>query len=519
MRTPTVAVLAAACLLPAAAWAAGVDAERFVAIVEEGREQWQTPGIAVALVENGEVELLQGFGNSGAGGPPVDEHTLFANASTTKAMVAAGILMLADDGRLSLDDRVIEHLPEVHFHDEALTQQVTIRDLLAHRTGLPRTDFWTFRQRMPLEEQIRRLRLVEPAAGPRARLLYQNTMYELAGLVITRLSGEPWFEFLERRLWRPIGMHDTYGLRGRIPASRNHVLPHAVVDGEVRRVPWDLPVDRDDAAGSAWSSVHDMALWAQFLLNDGVTADGARVISAEGMAAMFEPQQLAHEDDFYPTVELTRPHWRSYGLGWFQQDFQGRKIDFHTGSLDGLTAIVGLDRGRRSAVIVLQNLDASELRHALLWEAMDLDPPENRRNWLREVRELYARRAQEDDEEWQALAAARLDDTRTSLELPAYFGVYRNDILGDVEFAARGGNADVAVPARAEHAGPVLRTGMYEYEMSHWHLDTFAVNYVTWRHATFATFAVDESGRVASVEIFDHVFDRVEAGSGDPADD
>ncbi|HZW58998.1 MAG TPA: serine hydrolase, partial [Woeseiaceae bacterium] len=389
----------------------------------------------------------------------------------------------------------IDYIPELHFASEVLTQQVRIRDLLAHRTGLPSTDFWTFRQLTPLAEQVRRLRLVDAESAPRSRLIYQNTMYELAGLIIERVSGQRWDEFLRRRLWQPIGMHETYGTRGDIPPNRVHVRPHAEVAGHIRDIPWDLPADRADAAGSVWSSIHDMAKWARFLLAGGVTGDGTRLISQAGIEAMFEPQQLASPDDFYPTVALTAPHWRSYGLGWFQQDFQGRKIDFHTGSLDGLHAIIGLDRGKDRAVIVMANLDGSELRHALLWEVMDRENGARRRDWLRDVYDLYAARAADRSAEWAATVEARLADTTPSLPLDAYLGSYDNAVLGSIEFERRDGKLE-------------LRTGMYRYEVSHWHLDTFLVDYLTWPHGVFMSFSIDGEGKVSAMNVFDGEFLR-----------
>jgi len=175
------------------------------------------PGLGVAVVEDGRTVYARGFGRTAlARGAPVDTDTFFINASTTKAMVAAGLLLLVDEDRLGLDDPVIDHVPEIHFGDPALTPQVTIRDLLTHRTGLPSTDFWTFNQGMPLVEQLPRLRAVAPVASPRSRKIYQNTMYELAGLVIERVSGMPWQDFLAERLWRPIGMR-TVGTRDDLP--------------------------------------------------------------------------------------------------------------------------------------------------------------------------------------------------------------------------------------------------------------------------------------------------------------
>ncbi|MGB5245412.1 MAG: serine hydrolase [Woeseia sp.] len=496
----------------AAAHAAVSAEESFAEKVLQGMTLWQVPGMAVAVIENGETVFQQGFGAVTPGGANVDIHTLFANASTTKAMVVAGLLMLADEERLTLDDPVIRHLPELHFHPGIHSGAVTIRDLLAHRTGLPGTDDWTFHQRFPLAEQIRRMPTVAPEAGPRERLIYQNTMYELAGLIIERVSGKPWHEFLKERLWQPLGMQETYGRRGDIPRAKKHVLAHSLRSDKVQSVPFDLLAEDADAAGSAWSSIHDMTLWASFLLNGGVTASGGRLVSEAGMAQMFEPQQLSNEDDFYPTVALTKPQWRTYALGWFQQDFAGRRIDFHTGSLDGLTAIIGLDRAAKRAVVVMQNMGRAELRHALLWETMDRSPADERRDWLREVFDLYTARTAEGDAEWQAIAEGRLVNTRPSLPLTDYLGKYTNDYFGEIEFAAEsaGSNAGVPVPARPEHRGPVLRGGMYEYEASHWHLDTFLVDYQNWRHGTFAEFQIGPDGKIATLTVFGHVFEKLD---------
>ena len=483
--------------LPAFGQAAGVDAERLAGIIRDGMAQWRVPGMAVAVIDDHEVVLRRGFGSTATeGGRRVDEHTLFANASTTKAMVVAGILMLADEGRLTLDDPVIRHIPELHFHPSIVTGNVTIRDLLAHRTGLPSTDYWAFTTLIPFEEQVRRLRLVEPVAGPRERLIYQNTMYEIAGLIIERVTGQRWDRYLSERLWKPIGMRETYGARDQIPARSSYVLPHDYLDGDVKQVPWDWPADFADAAGSAWTSIHDMSLWASFLLRGGVTADGERLISEQGIGAMFEPQQLAAPDDFYPTVELTRPSWRSYGLGWFQQDFQGRKIDFHTGSLSGLVAIIGLDRAAGRAVIVFDNRDHAELRHAILWEVMDNDPATERRDWNQDTYELYAARDKDREAEWADTVAARLTDTRPALPLDAYAGTYSDDVVGDIIVEYRDGML-------------AARSGIREYMLSHWQLDTFLVKRPDWRYGQFATFVIGTDGAVAALEFIGHGFERL----------
>jgi len=486
-----------AVLLAIAPVAGAIDDARLSGFTERGMELWHVPGMSVAVVTKDKVLFQRGFGQTAVeNGRTVDEHTLFAIASTTKAMVVAGILMLADEEKLSLDDPIVKHIPELHFKNPSLSGQLMVRDLLAHRTGMPSTDFWGFFQNMSLEEQIERMQKVPEEAPVRTRLIYQNTMFEIAGLLIERLSGQHWYEFLHQRLWQPIGMQETFASRAQIGAGQSHVTPYFYYQDRLVVADWDIPADYADAAGSVWSSIHDMSLWAQFLLRDGVTASGDRLISEAGMKQMFEPQQLAAPDDFYPTVELTKPHWRTYGLAWFQQDFEGRKIDFHTGSLSGLIAIIGLDRTNDKAVIVLGNRDHAEMRHALLWEVMDDSTPDKRRDWNQEVFQLYAERQRKAAEQWQDIQAKRLKHTKPALPKKAYAGLYRHPAWGDLRVEVSG-------------SGLRLETTLIEFGMSHWHLDTFLLEHYPWDMREFASFNIDPEGSISSLTVFGEKFERV----------
>lgn len=490
--------LLAMMLIVASSDSASARYDRLADFVGRGMELWQVPGMAVAVVSGNEVLFQMGFGTTAThNGRKIGEHTLFANASTTKAMVAAGMLLLADEGKLSLDDTVIRHIPELHFNDPLITGQVTLRDLLAHRTGLPSTDIWTFLQQMPLDEQIRRLGSVPAAAPLRTRHIYQNTMFEVTGLVIERVSGKRWDDFLRERLWQPIGMGETFGSRGQIPNDMSHVLPYHLSEGEATLAEWDLPADLADAAGSVWSSIHDMGLWAQFLLRGGVTESGERLISEDSIEEMFRPQKLIAAEDFYPTFELTEPNWMSYGLGWFQQDFQGRKIDFHTGSLSGLIAIIGLDRAGDRGVVVLGNRDHAEMRHAVLWEVMDDSAPGGRRDWNQDVYDLYESRRAEDRDEWEELEQKRLAKTKPSLPWDAYTGRYESPVLGAVAIENSG-------------RGMTLKTTRVNLQMSHWHLDTYLVEYAPWNLREFATFRISPEGAISSLELFGEILEPVQ---------
>ena len=489
MRFKWLAVLLIVRALPA-----GAQYEDLPAIVEQGMALWQTPGAAVAVVSDDTVFVRQGFGITSIEDPaPVDEHTLFAIASTTKAMVAACVLMLADDGKLSLDDPVTQHIEELQFIDSTMNRELTIRDLLSHRTGLPSTDWWEFAHDMPLDEMIHRLRFVERAAPSRSRLIYQNTMFTLMGVVIERVDGRPWHQFIREELWSPIGMDETYASRADIPGEAVHVFPHFYHDGKVSQVDWDLPAESRDPAGSVWSSIHDMSLWAQFLLRGGVTAEGERLLTEERFAEKFEPTQLASEDDFYPTVALTKPHWRTYGLGWFQQDFQGRAIDFHTGSLGGLIAIIGLDRAAKRAVIMLGNRDHAEFRHAVLWKAMD--DGRMARDWNQEILALYEGLRAADAEKREAAHAARRRNTKPSLPLGEFAGRYGSDAFGDVVVTVDGKDL-------------VAKTALQLLRFSHWHDNVFLWEFPMWDFETFVEFRVGNDGVVQALELLGQRLER-----------
>lgn len=465
--------------------------------VEEGMDMWHVPGMAVGVVNDQEVVFLKGFGTTGnKGGEKVNIHTQFAIASTTKAMIAASILILADEEKLALDDLAIKHLPELQFGATGLNSEITLRDMLAHRTGYASTDFWTFFQGYSLEDQIPLLQETDPSASLRSRFQYQNTMFELLGLIIERRSGLSWNEFVKQRLWQPIGMNETYASRGRIDDDKDQVLPYLYIDGKLSQAAWDFKPELADAAGSVWSSVHDMSRWVQFLLRGGQTESGEQLISEAGFADMFTPQMLIDKDNFYPASTLTDAHWRSYGLAWFQQDFQGRKIDFHTGSLSGLVAMVGLDRDNKAGMVVLGNRDHAEMRHALLWEVFDLQTGRNKRDWNKDVYQLYADLQEQQDASWQKAVDERLNDTKTSLPLDRYLGPYHHGSLGELKITQ-------------SDQGLFLKSNLVDMKLSHWHLDTFLVERPVSDWRFLLPFKLNVKGQIQSFEIMGEDFAKV----------
>jgi CubicO group peptidase (beta-lactamase class C family) len=230
---------------------------------------WQVPGLAISVVKDGRVAFAKGYGVRELGRPgAVDTHTVFAIGSTTKAITAAALAMLVDEGKVRWDDPVTRHLPSFQTADPYITREMTVRDLLTHRGGLGNADYLWYESANPAAEVRRRIRLLRPAYSLRSSFIYQNVMYALAGDVVAAASGMPWEEFVRRRIFEPLGMSRTAATLREAEARDNVATPHDRIDGTIRPIR-NASVDPVAPAGSIWSSVDDMTKWMRFMLDSG----------------------------------------------------------------------------------------------------------------------------------------------------------------------------------------------------------------------------------------------------------
>jgi len=414
------------------------DMAAFDRYVAKAASDWKIPGLAIAVVKDDSLVFARGYGVVEQGkSAVVNEHTRFAIGSTTKAMTVTALAMLADEGKLSFDDRVIDHIPDFRLRDAWVTRELTIRDLLTHRTGLPGTDLlWLF-DSYPTDEIFRRLRYVEPESSFRSHWEYQNVMYALAGAIVEQASGMSWADFLRKRIFEPLGMNETIPLVSELPGKPNVAVPHDLVDGRVQVVSIRT-TDPVAAAGSVWSSVHDMSIWMRFVLDSGRIGD-RRLVKPETFREMVAPEIRAPMDE-YPALSLAKPNFFSYALGWFVQDYQGETVWMHTGSIDGMIAIIGLLPSRRTGVYVLANLDHAELRHALMYRVFDMYEGNPPRDWSAEVRKLFADRAARAETARARRDSARATNTHPTLPVDKYMGTYTDSVYGNV-YITRSGDA------------------------------------------------------------------------------
>jgi len=456
----------------------------FDAYAAKAAKDWGAVGLGVAVVKDGKTIFAKGYGVRELGKPdPANENTMFSIGSTTKAMTAAAVGMLVDEGKVRWDDPVIKHLPWFQLIDPYVTREVTVRDLLVHRAGLANGDVLWYRTDTSPAEVLRRARFIPMAYSMRSGFVYQNVMYAAAGAVVAAASGMSWERFVETRIFEPLGMSRTVATLAGTAGKPNVAAPHQRVAGEIRVIS-NAAVDPVAAAGSVWSSVSDMARWAAFMIDSG-RVNGRPLLQPATWAELFKPQAMVPPSQFYPSQQLTKPHWMTYGLGWFQHDYQGRMLQFHTGSIDGMVAIIGLIPEERIGVYVLGNLDHVEVRHALLYRALDTWLGTGTRDWSTDLRNLYGQLEAGQDSAAAKAERTRVTGTKPTLDLSKYAGIYADSLVGSVEIRMEDG-------ALALQMGTQLHA-----KMDHWNFDTFQARWDNaWQGTALLTFTVNSAGAV-----------------------
>lgn len=468
----------------------------FDAYVEKARQAWQVPGLAVAVVKDGRVLLQKGYGVKELGKDgAVDIETLYSCASTTKAMTAVCMGILVDEGKLSWEDPVINYLPEFQLYDPAVTRELKIIDLFLHNSGVGNTDYLWGAMDIPAKEMLHRMRLVQPTYSFRGGFIYQNLFYVAAGEVISRVSGKPWEIFIQERIFTPLGMARTAPMRKYIK-DNNQVTPHFEVDKKIRTITYTED-NEIGPAGSVWSSIQDMTKWMMCMI-DSSKYSGGRLLKPATWARMFRPSTIVTESEFYPTAQLTKPNWTTYGLGWFQHDYRGKKVNFHTGSLDGLTAIHAQLPEQKLGIYVFGNLDHAEVRHALVYKAFDTFGLGGNTDWSADFKKLYAGIREKNEKQEHEFEASRVANTTPSLPIEAYAGKYSDPLYGDVVITAQGSQLQIDV------------NHVLQATVGHWHFNTFRGKYAKdWYGNAVVNFFLNASGKIQKVNIDGLEFNRV----------
>lgn len=447
---------------------------------------WEAPGLAIAIVKDDQIVLAKGYGVRRLGeSAPVDERTLFAIGSSSKAFTAACLAMLVDEGRLSWNDAATAHLPGFELYDPYVTRELTVRDLLCHRSGLARGDGLWYATSFDRDEILRRIRHLKPSWSFRSRFGYQNIMYLAAGQIVPRASGLTWDDFVSQRLFQPLGMATACTSITELASHDNIAAPHVKLDGSLRAVAW-RNIDNVAPAGSINACAAEMAQWVRLHLGEGMH-EGKQLISAESIRAMQTSQTIVPPEDSI-TRYFPKAHFVTYGLGWFLHDYRGRKVVEHGGAIDGMRAQVALLPEEKLGLVVLCNRGGSGLPPALMYHVFDRYLGCDEHDWSREMLAAANRLEQEAKEAKARQEAQRAQDTKPSLPLQQYAGAYADDLYGAVKVTL---HEDRLVLERS----PAIAA-----DLEHWHYDTFrAVFRDPVIEPLLTTFRLDADGKVKSV--------------------
>ncbi len=452
---------------------------------------FEVPGLALAIVKDGRVVLAKGYGVRRLGDPaPVDGRTLFGIASNTKVFTATALGLLVEEGKLAWDARVVDYLPWFMMADPYVTRELTIRDLLVHRSGLGLGAgdlLWWPSSTYNRQEIARRLRYIKPATSFRSAYAYDNVLYLVAGEVIQAVTGQTWEDFVGERLLKKAGMTGSNVRHSAAAEGGNVATPHARVEGVVRPIA-PFTSDNTNPAGGINSGAEDLAKWLLVRLNRGKLPDGSALYSERTARELETPVTILRNPA--PPAELAglKSNFSAYALGLGVRDYRGERVITHTGGLPGYVSIVTLLPDRGLGVAVLTNQESEEAFSALSWLVIDhyLGAPAT--DWTAAFQKLRARGLAETEEALKKSAAGRDASSRPSLPLPKYAGVYTDAWYGDVAIEEAGGRLVMRFTKTPSLVG----------DLEHWQYDTFIVR---WRDRearadAYVTFALRPDGSI-----------------------
>jgi CubicO group peptidase (beta-lactamase class C family) len=459
--------------------------------IEQSLKDWQTPGVAIAVIKGDKVVFSKGFGARNLKeGLPVDAQTLFPLASVTKAFTSASLALLVDRGLLTWDRPVKEYLPDFKLYDGFATERMTARDLLCHRCGLPRHDAFWYNSPFNREELFERLRYLEPNKDFRTTFQYNNLMFMVAGVLLQRLTGLTWEDFVRSEIFSPLGMRLTNISIEETRDSGNYSLPYGINKKQVQEIPFYIPpggIKATGPAGSIYSNVEDMAKWLALHLNSGLFA-GRQLISAANINETHLPNTIirgAFTADLAPFNELSN---LTYAMGWMVETYRGHTMIQHGGHIDGFSTMAAFLPEEKIGVVTLANIDGSQYPFIPTLNVFDrflgLEPLP----WSERIRNEDKKLAAASEKGKSRDKSQRVSGTRPSHPYDAYLGEYEHPGYGLLKI-------------EKDEKGLKVFYNNATLPLKHYHYEVFEMSGSFMREPLKATFSSDILGKVTSVAI------------------
>ena len=459
--------------------------------VARAMKEFEVPGISVAIVKDGKILLTKGYGVRKLGDPkPVDEHTLFGIGSNTKAFTTAALASLVDEGKISWDDPVYQRLPGFQMHDPYVSHEMTIRDLLSHRSGMGLGEgdllFWPHTT-YGRDEIVYRLRFMKPASSFRSHYAYDNLLYIAAGQIIPAVTSKSWEDYIREKIFAPLAMTGSTLTNTAWKPGDNYAWPHAKVDGKVQSIDF-VNLDNADPAGAINSSVAEMSKWLLLQLNHGKFLDrDGRLFSERQSSEMWSPQTIVPINDLPAPLAALKPNFADYALGWGLRDYRGHRLVGHAGGVAGFVTRVMLVPDINLGVVVLTNAEEGGAFESILYHVLDHYFGGPSTDWITAFKAARDVTEKQAAEVVQRQSTARAADSKPSLPLQKYAGVYTDAWYGTATIKMENGKLVFSMDHTPKMVG----------ELEHWQYDTFKTH---WRDRTledaFVTFALAPSGSI-----------------------
>jgi len=460
------------------------------AYITRAMKTFEVPGIAVAIVKDGKVVLAKGYGVRRLGqAAVVDADTLFGIGSNTKAFTTAALSTLVDEGKLSWNDPVYQRLPGFQMYDPYVSHEMTIRDLLCHRSGMGLGEgdllFWpntTFTR----DDIIYRLRFMKPATSFRSHYAYDNLLYIAAGQIIPAVTGKSWEDYIRERILAPLGMTHSTLTNANFKVGDNVAWPHSRLDGKLQSIPF-VPLDNAAPAGSINSSVNEMSKWVLLQLGHGKFPERDGGLFSEKQSAEMWSAQTILSTEVPPQLAAMKPRFSAYGLGWGLRDYHGRKLVSHSGGVAGTVTRVMLVPEENLGVVVLTNAEEEGAFESVLFHILDHYFGVSGNDWIAAFKAAKDADVQEAQEITKKRAAGRATDSKPGLPLEKYAGTYHDAWYGTVTMRSESGKLVFALDHTPRAVGDV----------EHWQFETFKVH---WRDRVmedaFLTFTLKPDGAI-----------------------
>jgi len=454
--------------------------------IEKAVDDFEIPGIAIGIIKNNEVVFLKGFGYRNTDTKKkVDENTVFGIASCSKAFTAASVAILVDEGKLKWDDKVIDHYPSFQMYDPYITSEMTIRDLLCHRSGLETFDgdlIW-YGSNRSREEVVSRIKYRKNENSFRSKFGYSNVMYITATEVVKAVTGHSWDAFINEKIFQPLGMTSTNTTNSTFDKGMNIAWPH--IDGK----PVDF-INYDNTGGAAAmnTSASDLLKWVQLMLDKGVLND-TLIFSKKQYYTLVSPQTILPSG---AAEKIGGTHFSSYGLGWFLKDVEGMKVIQHGGGLPGFHSKVVFVPEDSLGYVILAN-QISGVVGALDRKILDFFLTDSDKDWAQLYLDYEKKQAVKKEMADSILDASRIKDSKPSLQQEAYTGIYEDKMYGQAEVEIKDGKLFVTLLPTAE---------LFHSKMEHWHFDTFKIEFNDpFLPPGFVTFNIDSKGNTTGFTI------------------